>query len=228
MNHIDELTNFLSQLPILNIYPEIVEIDIPWFGQQEMESWLHRNEIIIKQWQQEINSVDSDFIGKSAFLESMIHNYDAVISYVEFPKTFQQYLGWREKYFYEIMANIEAIEQSTAGWLYDNGIRFRNWVETYILIKNILKLWNVIVNLFQNFSTSCEECKNERWNSLYFIFKLVSFIIPPIPIIDFPDWPDIEIDLSYIDLTLDIPYPTFDIDFYPIKTRSAFAFIEWI
>ena len=147
----------------------------------------------------------------------MRHNYNAVISYIEFPDKFQEYLGWREKYFYEIMANIEAIEQSTSGWLYENGIRFQQWVETYILIRNILKLWNVIIELFQDFSHSCEECKNERWNTMYGVFKLISFIIPPIPIIDFPDWPDIEIDLSHIDITLDIPYPTFDIDFYPVQ-----------
>lgn len=60
INYIDEMASFLSQLPILELYPEVVSLDVPWFGRQEMEGWLVRNKIIIEQWQSEYDDLVSD------------------------------------------------------------------------------------------------------------------------------------------------------------------------
>ncbi len=84
------------------------------------------------------------------------------------------------------------------GWIGDNGKRFRTWVELYVLIKAILKAWQTIPTLFTLYESECATCNNERYDLKHFIFKLISAIIPKIPIIQFPKWPDIWLDLHNI------------------------------
>lgn len=50
---------------------------------------------------------------------------------------------------------------------------------------------------------------------------VISAIIPPIPIIQMPRWPDIGMDFSDMDLSLDVAYPVFDLSFYPVSLPDA-------
>lgn len=102
------------------------------------------------------------------------------------------------------------------GWISDNGKRFRAWVELYILIKAILKSWQLIVDLFTGYEAECATCNNERYDLKHFIFKLISAIIPKIPIIQFPKWPDIWLDLHNIRGGLRILLPEFHFNFVPM------------
>jgi hypothetical protein len=61
-----------------------------------------------------------------------------------------------------------------------------------------MKSWQIILDLFDEYDKSCKECKNERYDLRTFIWKLVSIIIPKIPIIQFPKWPNIVLDLHNI------------------------------
>jgi hypothetical protein len=49
-----------------------------------------------------------------------------------------------------------------------------------------------------DYEAECQPCKNERYDLMYFIWKLISMVIPQIPVIQFPKWPDIIIDLHNI------------------------------
>jgi hypothetical protein len=60
-------------------------------------------------------------------------------------------------------------------------------------------------------------CRNERWNLQHWLWIIIDAIIPDIPIIRMPKWPDIEIDFSQIDLNLDITYPVLSFGFYPVE-----------
>jgi hypothetical protein len=44
----------------------------------------------------------------------------------------------------------------------------------------------------------CGVCNNERYDLMGWIIKLISMLIPSIPIIQFPKWPDIIVDLHNI------------------------------
>jgi hypothetical protein len=77
------------------------------------------------------------------------------------------------------------------------------------LIKNILKGWQIIPELFYRNDAECGVCRNERYDSKHFMFKLIKAIIPPLPIIKFPKWPDIILDLHNVRLGLRIPMPEF-------------------
>lgn len=82
-------------------------------------------------------------------------------------------------------------------------------------------LWQVLLDVFNDYEVECGECRNERWNLQHWLWIIISAIIPPIPIIQMPRWPDIELDFSDIDLSLDIAYPVFNLSFYPVSLPDA-------
>lgn len=83
-------------------------------------------------------------------------------------------------------------------WIHRNGLRFKSWVEAFTLIKAALQSWQLLLDVFIDYETSCHECKNERYDFFDFLWKLVSVVIPELPVIEFPKWPDIVIDLHHI------------------------------
>ena len=132
----------------------------------------------------------------------------------------QKYITWKERYIAQILCNINTIQQITGGWLRDNGIRFRKWAELFVLIKAIAEGWDPLLQIFFDTSKNCGVCHNERHNLDDWILKLISMIIPSIPIINFPKWPDIVLDLSDVRLGISISMPNFDPRISPIRLPS--------
>ena len=60
-------------------------------------------------------------------------------------------------------------------------------------------------------------CRNERGNAQSWKFKLLSMLLPSIPVIKFPKWPDIILDLSDIRFAIIFGMPNFDIRISPIR-----------
>lgn len=101
-------------------------------------------------------------------------------------------------------------------WINTNGERFKAWVELYLLIKAILKSWQLFIDVFAGYEAECHECKNERQDLQNFTFKLISVAIPSAPIIEFPKWPDIILDLHNVRAGLTVYMPDFEINKRPI------------
>ena len=137
-------------------------------------------------------------------------NLKRIEEYRNFPDKLQKYITWKDRLMYEILCNIEAIEKMTFGWIKENGVRFQRWAELFVLIKAIAESWQPIVDIFATTSASCGVCRNERHNSQYWKFKLISMLIPTIPVIAFPKWPDIVLDLSDIRLGMSVTVPDFN------------------
>jgi hypothetical protein len=89
-------------------------------------------------------------------------------------------------------------------------------VKAYILIKAVLKSWQLLVDLFVDYEASCKQCKNERNDLMTFLWKLISMIIPKIPVVQFPRWPNIIIDLHNIKAGMIIALPDFKFNVRPI------------
>lgn len=211
---------YLWTLPIIDVHPETIRFDIPWVGKQESQAWLQRNEAILQAWQNlpadALHSIDVWPI-----ISSIEQNIEIVKTYFELPERLQTLFYLKEKLLYGILQNVHAIQQLMGGWLYENGLRFRAWVETFILVTKLWDLWQVLIDVFNDYEVNCGICRNERWNLQHWLWIVISLIIPPIPIIEMPRWPDIELDFSDIDLSLDIAYPVFDLSFYPVHLPDA-------
>ena len=56
----------------------------------------------------------------------------------------------------------------------------------------------MLIDVFIDYEEECHECKNERQDGLDEEFSLIDAVVPQIPVIRFPKWPDIIIDLHNI------------------------------
>lgn len=149
-------------------------------------------------------------------INSLRDNLEIIKEYKKIPEKINQLISTKELYLEQILCNIESIS-NILGWrIWKNGERFKAWVEVYILIKAILKSWQWLVDVFIDYEEECHDCKNERQDALEEEFSLISFIMPTIPVIRFPKWPDIIIDLHNIRAWLRIFLPEFEINTKPI------------
>lgn len=99
------------------------------------------------------------------------------------------------------------------GFVKRNWKMFKTWVELYILLKWLLKSWQSLIDIFLWYEAECHECKNERFDLMNFIFGL---ILPSPPIIRFPKWPDLILDLHNIKWWITILLPEFDFSLQPL------------
>jgi hypothetical protein len=145
-------------------------------------------------------------------VKSLETNLQVLESYKEIPERLANLANKKQDYLEQILYNIDIIQEITAGWLDRNGKRFKSWVELYMLIKAILKSWQLLIDLFIDYESECQECKNERNDLLNFEFKLIDMIIPKIPVIKFPKWPDIILDLHNIRASINIKLPDINLN----------------
>ena len=212
----------------MNIRETKVNINVPWIRPSELD-----------QYERQLNSYEQEFsralknwcvtgeskecllakakLEKSGFMSSIQANIKRIQEYRKFPEKLQKYVNWKEKLMYDLLCNIQAVEKMTFGWIKDNGIRFQKWAELYVLIKAIAQSWQPLLDIFAETSAQCGVCRNERNNSQQWKFKLISMIIPKIPVISFPKWPDIVLDLSDVRLGIDLSVPDFNFRLSPMR-----------
>lgn len=85
----------------------------------------------------------------------------------------------------------------------------------------LFELWQAILDVFLNYDLECGVCRNERWNLQHWLWIIIGAIIPEIPVIQMPRWPDIGLDLSNVNLNLNIAYPNLDFGVYPVSLPDA-------
>ena len=149
----------------------------------------------------------SVFVQADALKGSLAANLAMIENYKKFPEKLAKYLTWKERYAKQLLCNINAIQNMLDGFIAKNAQRFKAWIEFTQLIKNILKGWQLIPELFYKHDAQCAVCRNERYDAKYSQFKVIKSVIPPIPIIKFPKWPDIILDLHNVRMGLRIAMP---------------------
>lgn len=149
-------------------------------------------------------------------ISSLEKNIEVIKEYKKTPEKINELITKKEDYLEQILCNVEIISDTLWGWIWENWERFKSWVELYILIKAILKSWQGLIDVFVDFEEECKQCKNERWDLMTFIWELISSVIPTIPVVEFPKWPDIILDLHNIRAGLSISLPEFNISTKPI------------
>ncbi len=227
--------DFIWSLPMVNLKSQTVNVNIPWITNSSLLKAKINFEITKKQWQNEIERVknkrgsldsaqksiwDSIIVDAQALIRSLDKNLAIIEEYKKFPENLVKLLNKKEDRLNQILCSVDTIYKIFGWRLWDNGKRFKAWVELYVLIKAILKSWQIILDLFYEYESSCKECKNERYDLRTFIWRLVSMIIPKIPVIQFPKWPNIVIDLHNIKVWLDIILPEFNFNTRPIVIPS--------
>ncbi len=86
-----------------------------------------------------------------------------------------------------------------------------------MLIKAIAESWQPVIDVFRDTSRKCDVCHNQRNSTLDWKLKILSALLPTPPVMKFPRWPDIVLDLSDIRLGINISVPDFKFNVKPIR-----------
>lgn len=241
---IESVYKFLSNTPLVDIQQEIVYINIPWIDGVDIEKALVDWKLKYRQWKEEIETATWEWslwnictqsdpakkaqceeqntlnekvsLNANDLLYSLERNIEILEWYKDFPRNFYKLIKVKEFYLEQILCNLDTIALLIWWRIWDNWKRFKAWVELYITIKAILKSWQLLIDIFADYDAECHQCKNERDDSLYSQFKVLSLILPEIPVIQFPKWPDIIIDLHNVRVNLKIYLPDFKFNLRPI------------
>lgn len=219
---------FLGNIPLVQIESETISVNVPWADASSLDRALTDWRFTLDQWKAEIsraqsqweisdenlrNKLDSDAEG---LVRSLERNIEILEEYKEFPEKLNELISIKEVWLEQILCNIEAISGLIGGWISSNGERFKAWVELFILIKSILKSWQLLIDVFQWYEEECHQCKNERQDLQNFIWTLIGGVIPQLPIIQFPKWPDIILDLHNVRAGMTVYLPDFQVNLRPI------------
>lgn len=243
---IRQVYEFLGNLPMISILPEKIYISIPWIDGVTIDKAIRDFKLTQAQWTAEVEQkqkmwsgglewcdskatdsakaqckrdyayANSLSINAWALTNSLNQNIQALEEYKKLPEKVNKMISIKETRLGQILCNVETISYILGWRLWENGKRFKAWVELYILVKSILKSWQLVLDVFYDYDASCHDCKNERSDLLYCVFKIISMIIPKIPIIQFPKWPDIIVDLHNVRANLAISLPDFEFKLRPI------------
>lgn len=137
-------------------------------------------------------------------------NMKTLDQYKRFPLQLYQRTHIVDRYLNEITATVDGFLGYLTIWLNTNATRFEQYVDAIITISTALETWQTIINLSVDWQKKCSTCTVDNYDayacSLGFLcgqLKLPILRLPPFKI------PNIYIDLSHIDLGMDINLPNF-------------------
>ena len=246
---IKEAYEFLWNVPFVSVEWSPVDINIPWIDKATWDSTKTQRLWAIEWYNREIEEAKDRWsywlscdwksgdakqecldnnraserilLDANKFASSLQTNLNVLDSYKEIPEKLANLANKKQDYLEQILCNVDSVQEITVWRLDRNGKRFKAWIELYVLIKSILKSWQLLADLFIDYDAECHECKNERNDSIWAQFELVSMITPKIPVIQFPKWPDIVLDLHNIRLNLNVTLPEFNFNKRPIILPPA-------
>jgi len=224
MSWIRQVYEFLWNIPLVAVSPQQVNVDIPWVTERTIDKTISDWRFAVKQYEEEYEdwknmpAVIDAWINTNIweFIWNINRNIETLEEYKKFPDKLSELLNKKNIRLEQVLCNVESISELTGAWIWFNWKRFKAWVETYILIKAILKSWQMLIDIFNDYEAECHECKNERWDLLNYQFEIISMIMPKFAPIKFPKWPDIILDLHNIRAGLTIMVPDVNINMRPI------------
>lgn len=245
LSGIKEVYEFIGNIPLVNVETETIHVNVPWIDMSELERFSVDWEYTLEQWKQELRDAQNRWdltkdcstestaaeqarcqqeldyakvlsVNAGDLVSSLEQNIQILQEYKEFPERLSKLINIKEVWLEQILCNIEAIANLMGAWINENGERFKAWVEVYLLVKAALQSWQLLIDVFTGYEEECHECKNERNDLMNFVFQLISAVIPSPPIIEFPKWPDIILDLHNIRAGMTIYMPDFEMNLRPI------------
>ena len=147
----------------------------------------------------------------SSTLENNVRaNIKTLDQYKRFPLQLYQRLHVVDRYLSEITTTVDNFLWSITLWLNTNATRFEQYVDAIITISTALQTRQAILDLSVDRQKKCSTCTVDNYDayacSLWFLcgqLKLPILRLPPFKI------PNIYIDLSHIDVGMDINLPKF-------------------
>ena len=149
-------------------------------------------------------------------LDQVNQNIMTLHEYREFPFELYERIHAIDRYVAEISAIVNNFLGYISYRMNANANRFSAYVDTIILIMNIIKTYQALIDFSINRGNRCNTCTTDTYDQ--YSCKL-SLLCPDglIPILQIPNFkiPDITLDLSNLNVGMDILIPSFN--FQPAK-----------
>ena len=211
-----------------------------------LQQWLDRNEKILADWESKIGTFtkdcskeetpekqqscrdkrDKDFNSFVEFrdvkwekMQTQIYaNLITLQKYREFPFEIYERIHVIDTYMSEIASLINNTIWYLSYWTSTNSERFVWYVDAIILIINIIKTYQLLIDFSIDWGENCGNCARDTYDQYSCKLSFLCDMIQ-LPIIQIPNFklPNITIDLTNIDLWLDIVLPEFN--FQPVRVN---------
>jgi hypothetical protein len=141
-------------------------------------------------------------------IRAVKQNIIVLEQYQQFPLELYEWLHVSDRYLSDVSALVNDFLGSISYWLNTNAKRFSQYVDAMISLIGVIQTRQVLIDFSVNRSKSCSTCTNDTYD--YYSCSL-AFLCPELPILPIPPFklPSIFIDMSKIDLGIDILLPVF-------------------
>ncbi|GEM_PF-2584630 len=150
--------------------------------------------------------------------QALDNNWDAIKSYEEFPKMMRELYDEEKGKITQLGKQFEkyakAIETYVFEWLEANDRAIDKWKQFKEEIKEFFASFGILLEAFTNFKADCPTCSVERGSSTTVLINLLLGSIK-LPVIPAPRLPDIFMDFSRIDISLELPIP--EVELQPVQ-----------
>ncbi|MCK5613822.1 hypothetical protein KAR91_68795, partial [Candidatus Pacearchaeota archaeon] len=150
------------------------------------------------------------------FIASLQENITVLQSYLSFPRDFILLKKQLADYIRTLSCWLDTFTELLGGWLITIQDQIIGYIEVYYTIIEVIKSVEELLDVFTNFEDNCDICTNERFGNFGWA-SLLGLVIPEIPIVKFPKWPDIVVDLSDLKAQIVLEVPTIHFVLEPIK-----------
>ncbi len=148
-------------------------------------------------------------------MNSVQKNIEILEKYRNLPLQLYQYVHALDFYLRQVICVVSKYVDLIIGWLNRNSKIFEKWVDAIITIINVIKTWQILIDISVNWKTTCGKCRADN-GDLYDCILIG--LCPNLPVLPIPPFriPDIFVDLSHINLGLTVVLPKIKINPVPI------------
>ncbi|MBN2095909.1 S-layer homology domain-containing protein [Candidatus Peregrinibacteria bacterium] len=233
----EQVLQIANAIPFVDISQHNIDFKIPWLSFAQIQDFVRDLEQVKNYYERQLNKWkdqlekfqcpdDEDtcvgrkileifIVDLDAFINSISQNIEVVQSYLRFPRDFILLKKELADYLRQIACYLDAYSEMLGGWLATIQQQVIGYAELYYTILEIIDQIEKLIDVFTNFEDSCDICTNERFGNFGY-FTLLGLILPDIPIIKFPKWPDLVIDFSDLKGSIDIEMPMIHFVLEPI------------
>ncbi len=96
---------------MVDVHPQLISLNLPWMDRSALQSWIYRNEAILAEWEALPQHALANGVNASSLISSIRSNIETVRTYMTLPEQLQNLFYLKEKFLYEILKNVHAIQQ---------------------------------------------------------------------------------------------------------------------
>lgn len=214
-NPFDKVLQFFDQIPLISVEVRDVPLEVPLIYDEDftkyafhIQSWIDRNTKIIAE-REKNDWIDANALQRmQQAMTNVKRNLNTLYQYKAMPGKIHALLHASDQYIVTIFQFVDTFISKLTGRLQDNAMRFSHWVDFIITLKGIIKTRQLLIDFTVNRQDRCSKCRQDHYDYYSCKLKLLCVDLPVIPIPSF-HLPDIFIDLSNIQIGLDLIIPRF-------------------